>query len=768
VARGARVRFLFTVTIFVSAALLFTVEPMFARMALPAMGGSPAVWNTALVFYQAVLLLGYVYAHAISRLEPRRQAEFHAVVLLLPVLVLPIAAFGHGAPAGGANPIPWFLGLLVTAVGLPFFVVSTGGSLLQRWFARSGDDDAHDPYFLYAASNLGSFTGLLAYPLVVEPFMTLRGQSLGWSAGYAVLAMLTLACAWVALTGKRRALVLAPAIVGAGGGAGATPHEAPALAAVEAPAPVDATGGPDAARKLRWVAWAFVPSSFLLGATTHLTTDVGSLPLLWVMPLALYLLTFTVAFARRPLVPRPLLLRALPFVLTILTVALASRANEPCVFILGLDLVSLAVVGLLFHGLLADDRPDPRHLTSFFLWVAVGGVLGGVFNALVAPLVFHSVLEYPIVVALACLLMPPRGGGARQRANALDFLLPAALFAVTLAAIAIARGRGLGAVNLAIFVLFAWPAFAAFTFSARPLRFGLAVAAVLLAAQTTYLGSGRLVHEDRSFYGVNRVFATPGHKHLLMHGSTVHGLQWIDPARQGEPLSYYTRSGPFGQLFAMERARAAGRPLRVGLVGLGAGDLAAYAEPGDTWTAFEIDPTVDAIARDPRWFTFLRDSRAPIVTVLGDGRLSLARDKDARFDVLVLDAYSSDAVPVHLLTREALELYLARLAPGGVLAFHVSNRHLDLRPVVAALTKDAKLPCLLDDDLTITPEEYGAGRFPTRLLVAARDRADLGALAIDPRWVTPPLRHDLHLWTDDDSSILPLIVSNAAAATPAR
>lgn len=730
---------LFTATIFLSAALLFVVEPMFARMALPMLGGSPAVWNTALVFYQAMLLLGYSYAHVLSRLTARKQALFHSVVLLLPLLVLPISAARNGTPPGGENPIPWLLALLVTAVGLPFFVVSTGGSLLQRWFARTGHGSARDPYFLYAASNLGSLLGLLAYPFVIEPNLRLAIQSLSWSVGYIVLALLTLTCAWLALRpGSPRAAKPAPA--------------GPAHAVAPIPWP----------RRLRWVLWAFIPSSLLLGVTTHLTTDVGSMPLLWVIPLALYLTTFTIAFGRPYLVPRNLLLRAFSILVVVLSVSLAARANEPFAFILGLDLVFLTMAGLLFHGLLAEDRPDPSHLTGFYLWVAFGGVLGGLFNALVAPLIFTSVLEYPLVLVLACMVAPaitsPRAANQKPF-GPLDVVLPAIVGLLTLGAIFLVTKFRQADSRLVILLTFAWPAFFVFSFSRRPVRFGLGIAALLLAAQTFTVGGGKLLHEERSFFGVHRVIETAGGKHLLLHGSTFHGLQWIDPAKRDQPLSYYHREGPFGQVFA-ERAKAP-RPLFVGLVGLGAGALVAYARPGDHWTAYEIDPVVDRLARDPQWFTYIHDAPISLRTVLGDGRLSLAAEPGARYDVLVLDAYSSDAIPVHLLTGEAMRLYVSRLAPGGVLAFNLSNRHLDLRPVLAALARDQGLVCRLHDDLAVTPEQFVAGRFPARVAVVARTLADLGGIALDPRWVEPRIRPDLRLWTDDYSSLLPIYRTSA-------
>ena len=726
---------LFTATIFLSAALLFVVEPLFARMALPMLGGSPAVWNTALVFYQAVLLLGYLYAHVLTRLTPRKQALFHSVVLILPLLVLPISAMRAGAPPGGANPIPWLLALLLSAVGLPFFVLSTSGSILQRWFGRVGHGSSRDPYFLYAASNLGSMLGLLAYPFVIEPNLRLRMQSLGWSAGYIVVALLTLACAWLALK--------------PGTNEAAAPVVEPLAHAEDIPW----------RRRLRWVLWAFVPSSLLMGVTTHLTSDVGSFPLLWVMPLALYLLTFTIAFGRPQWVRRTLLLRAYALLVVLLAVALAARANEPFLFILALDLSFLVLSGLLFHGLLSDDRPDATHLTQFYLWIAVGGVLGGLFNALLAPLLFSSVLEYPLVVVLACMIAPAIPTGREPKPfGVLDVVLPVGVGALTFAAVTLVTKFGLGGARMVILLSFAWPAFLVLSFSRRPLRFGLGIAALLIAAQAFTVGGGKLLHEERSFFGVHRVIETQGGKHLLLHGSTFHGLQWIDPAKRDQPLSYYHREGPFGQVFA-ERA-AAQRPLKVGLVGLGAGALVAYARPGDQWTAYEIDPVVDRLARDPKWFTYIHDAPVELRTVLGDGRLSLAADTAQTYDVLVLDAYSSDAIPVHLLTREALRLYVARLAPGGVMAFNLSNRHLDLRPVVAALAKDQGLVCRLHDDLDVTAEQFVAGRFPARVAVVARTLADLGGIARDPRWIEPRTRAGLELWTDDYSSLLPIYSAN--------
>lgn len=728
---------LFAATIFLSAALLFVLEPMFARMVLPLLGGSPAVWNTTMVFYQATLLGGYVYAHAVSKLTVRRQITCQAAVLLLPAFVLPFGASRHGTPPGGENPIPWLLELLVLTVGPPFFAVSTSGPLLQRWFVRTGHGAARDPYFLYAASNLGSLLGLLGYPLVVEPQLTLLAQSRGWTVGYLTVAGLTLACAWFVMHSK------------------ATDPGPPPVRTETLPGP--AVGHADLARRLRWVFWAFVPSSLLLGVTTHLTSDVGSLPLLWVVPLSVYLLTFVVAFGWPRLAPRTAVARAMAIVVVLVTITLAMHANEPFAFILALDLVLLALVGLLLHGCLARDRPDATQVTEFYLWVGLGGVLGGVFNSLVAPAVFSSVVEYPLVLVLACMAMPPfseRRDAAGRLGRWLDFALPALLGGLASGSAALAGQIGLSDPRAVLLLTFGWTALLLFSFSRRPLRFGLGVAALLLVGRTFTAGGGTLLHEERSFFGIHRVIATPNGQHLLRHGSTFHGLQWIDPAKHDQPLAYYHRQGPFGRLFADRTSP--GRPLRVGLVGLGSGALVAYARAGDSWTAYEIDPVVDRLARDTRYFTYLAGAPVAVRTVLGDARLSLAADASERYNVLIIDAYSSDAVPVHLLTREAVDLYLKRLAPGGILAFHLSSRHLDLRPVIAAIAQESRLICRVRDDFGVTLDQYLAGRYPTRVAVVARTLDDLGGLARDPLWLEPVQGNGLRTWTDDYSSLLSL------------
>ena len=728
---------LYALTICASAALLFLVQPMFARMVLPLLGGSPAVWNTAMVFFQAALLAGYAYAHAgAAWLGVRRHAALHLVVLLLPLAVLPIAIPAGWTPPTQGNPSPWLLGLMAVAVGLPFFAVSATSPLLQRWFAATGHRQASDPYFLYAASNLGSMAALLAYPFLVEPHLRLAQQSRLWMWAYWLLVALIAACA--AMLWKT---------------------EGTSEQKIQTPkSKLQNRESLPAARRLRWVFLAFVPSSLMLGVTTYLSSDIAVVPLMWIVPLALYLLTFILAFARREWIPRLLLVRAFPMFVIALVLLYNLQAAEPIGGLIALHLLTFFVGELLCHGRLAADRPAPEHLTEFYLWLSVGGVLGGGFNALLAPVIFHSIVEYPLALVLAC--VAGLGLAASDTSAFRSAGLPAALRACVMPVI-----FGVVTTALVLFVertpyrtnpvvtglLFGVPALVCFLFSRQPLRFAVGVGALFVAGSFFQREKGSVLYAERSFFGVNRVMLDPtGQYHLLIHGVTLHGSQSLDPARRREALTYYHWSGPAGQVlqsYAHEPNR------RVAVVGLGAGSLAAYAQPGQSWTYYEIDPAVERVARNESFFTFLRDAAAAVRVVPGDARLSLAAEPEGKFDVMLLDAFSSDAIPVHLVTREALALYLRKLAPGGVLAFHISNLHLDLEPVFANLARDAGLAALIRDDTDVRPADYRNGKSPSIWLVMARAPADLALLARDSRWAIPRANAE-PVWTDDYSSLL--------------
>lgn len=729
---GFGVAALFTLTMFVSAALLFVVQPMFARMILPLLGGSPSVWNTAVVFYQVGLLGGYLYAHLTrTLLRPRQQALLHAAVILLPLLTLPIAVPAGWSPPTTANPIPWLLLLLTVAIGLPYFVVSTSSPLLQSWFARTDHPSAHDPYFLYAASNVGSMLSLLAYPFVIEPRLALLQQSRVWSIGYGLLVLLVLLCVLVVWRSSGDQAQTATARDQA-----ATAESAEQSAALSWP------------RRIRWALLSAVPSSLMISVTAYLSSNIAPFPLLWIVPLALFLLTFILVFAKRPPIPHWIMLRALPIVLTPLLICLAINAVDPLIVLFPLNLVTFFIATMVCHGELAADRPHARHLTEFYLWMSFGGALGGMLTALVAPVVFNSVLEYPIALVLLYLLLwrPSEQRGTAGR----DLLRALGVAGLSLVMLLILVQMGVGEGPLRLALVFGLPAMVAFSFSRRPLAYALALSALLVLGQTVDSNRRATEYAERSFFGINRVLSSPEYMKLV-HGTIVHGLQSTDPARRTEPLSYYHRTGPLGQVF--ERWNTAGSGGRVAVVGLGVGSAACYAQPQQEWTFYEIDPVVEQIARDERFFTYLRDCTPDAPVVLGDARLMLTKAPDAAYDMIILDAYSSDAIPTHLITREALALYKAKLAPGGLLLFHISNRYLTLAPVLATLAADAEMVAL-EQFNDATPEEQAQGKSPSQWVALAHQADDLALLSGDTRWKRLGSASAELLWTDDFLSIL--------------
>lgn len=773
---------LYAAALFLSAALLFWVQPLVAKMLLPLLGGTPAVWNTCMLFFQALLLAGYAYALAITRrLSPRAQRVVHLALLVAAGLSLPVAlpaSAAEGLPAGW-GPVGWLLLTLAASIGLPFFALSATAPLLQHWFSETRHARAADPYFLYAASNAGSLLALVAFPALAEPRLRLAGQGRLWAASYAALVLLIAACALLALRQRGR-----EATTDDGESARSSPRPG-ALARNDDLAPERQDAGSAQGigwlRRLRWALLAFAPSSLVLGVTTYITTDVAAVPLLWVLPLALYLLSFVVAFARggggRA---RTLSERLLPGAAILLTLVYLSGATEPAWFLALVHLVFLFVAALACHARLAADRPAADRLAEFYLILAAGGAAGGLFNALLAPLVFDSVVEYPLAVLLAVLLRArfgdakgaDEGAGVRaegaeeadaarqaeRRARALDFALPVVVGLGVAALTAFSLRLDISSVERLALALGVPLVLINHFFTRRPVRFALALGAVMAAAFLSTDAGANTLHAERNFYGVVRVIHDPVNDSLrLHHGSTIHGRQFADPARACDPLSYYHRRGPLGSLFEARAPRAAGETSgRVAAVGLGAGAVVAYSRPGEEWTFYEINPEVVRLARDTNAFTYLRDcARGPVRVVVGDARLRLREAADASYDLILLDAFSSDAVPAHLLTREALDLYLSKLAPGGLVAFHVSNRALDLHAVVGGLARDAGLAALAFDDNEYTTADRDEGKEPSHWIVAARRPEDLAPLASRPRWRPfPDPGRPLELWRDDFSNVI--------------
>jgi hypothetical protein len=733
---------------FVSSALLFLVEPMMAKMALPMLGGAPAVWNTCLVFFQATLLAGYLYAYAATKwLSRLAQIVLQIALAITPLIVLPLHIPIGWEPPAQSSPVLWVLGMLAVAVGLPFFLLSSSTPMLQRWFSQSGHKSASDPYFLYAASNAGSLTGLLAYPLLLEPTLRLSGQSYLWSYGYAVFLVLTITCGVLVWRTP-------PGIIAG--------HGAPS----EEDGKVDRAAG---RQRLRWIALAFVPSSLMMGVTTALTTDVPAIPLVWVLPLALYLLSFVLVFAKRPPFSHENLILRLPILLLFALFPILSEKNLGLVILFPLYLSVLFVAALVCHGEIAHSRPKVSRLAEFYLWISFGGVLGGIFNALLAPQIFSTVFEFPLVLIFAAYLLPaidqkpvPPAQAVKLRRN--DLLLPIALGLSMVAIILGLAHFGLQPNSTITVLFFGYSMVWCLSFAKRPMRFATGLVAIVAAGSLFGGLDGKLLLQERSFFGVLRISDNAaGNLRYFLHGAIIHGEQSLDPAKSREPLAYYTKSGPAGSILrAMEAKTSFGstgdlvKPAWA-VVGLGAGAMACYLQPGESLTFYEIDPAVQRIASDPQYFTYLSQCapRAPIV--IGDARLKLRDSADRSYDLIVLDAFSGDAIPMHLMTREALALYLRKLAPGGILAFHISNGHLKLAPIFGALARNAGLVCLNENDLSVSKAEIDTGKSPSEWLVMARSQADLGALATDPRWISVNVPSGTEIWTDDFSNLLHVI-----------
>lgn len=729
----------YSTTIFLNAALLFIIEPMVAKMILPFLGGSPAVWNTSLMFYQACFLAGYAYTHyGSSWLGARRHAFLHLLIAFGALSLLPVALPMQWLTAPTLNPVSLVLGVLAVSVGFPFLVLSAGAPLMQKWFAEGRHNAARDPYFLYAASNAGSMAGLLAYPLLLEPRLTLSEQNYLWFCGYVSLLILMSLCAWFffrslpASNAEVSAVVPDPSL---------RPSRGVYVTFV---------------RRLRWVVWSLVPSSLLLGVTSYVTTDVASAPLFWVVPLTAYLLSYVVAFARPVWATKSPLLRLQALMIIGVASTIFLSATQPAWFILPLHLTAFFVTSLVCHGQLAIDRPGTRYLTEFYLWISIGGVLGGMFNALIAPVMFTSVIEYPLVVAAGSFLRPGIGESDTRRSRRLDWLLPPALVAlIVLVTLALSDAQILPESNQRL--LICGVSAAVFTMLLhRPRRFGVAVSLLTLLALWYPGAAGRVLYVDRSFFGSYRVtLHGNGNRHVLFQGTTVHGAQNTQPESRLQPLTYFHRSGPAGQVLTLfANLRRSGH---VGIIGLGTGALACHGGAEQTYTFYEIDPMVEKIARNTRLFTYLRDCPPKTAVVIGDARLSLAKATDHGYELLILDAFSSDVIPTHLLTREALQLYLKKIAADGVLVAHISNRYMDLAPVLSRLAQNLGLVAYIQNDFDITPNDSAEGKSASRWIMLAHREKDVEHFLANQRWQRLDGGNAAELWTDDFTDLLKVI-----------
>jgi hypothetical protein len=758
----------YTATTFLSALLLFSIQPLFAKMVLPVLGGSPSVWAVAVFFFQAALLVGYCYAHfLIAKVPARTTGYIHLCVCAIALVCLPI-----GLPGGWSEPPPgqpylWQIGLFTMAIGLPFLAVAANAPLLQAWFARTGHPHASDPYFLYAASNLGSLIALLAYPFVLEPAFGLKALSGFWAIGFLLLIA---AIGGVFLLMLQRAAAI------------------DTVAAARKAAVADAAEPPTWADRLGWVGLALVPSALLTAFTTHVTTDVASAPLLWVLPLALYLLTFVLVFRDRLLIPRELLL-ALHLVAVGGALWVLSQTKHEGWMLTALTGVTVFFLSaMVAHRTLYEARPAARYLTEFYLWMALGGALGGLSAALIAPRMFSEVFEYPLLLALTMACRPGVFSVAAMRravgsaASLLGHVLPISASWKTPELTVKDKER----------LLMAWLLFAAgllviywvpwaipklgirvADWGTTPVVVGILVAilvldlpspprqllaALLVFCALTWLPSGvKRGDAQRSYFGVYRVQTSgDGQYHTLIHGTTLHGAQRIrndldELVHDTKPATYYYPGSPMAQTIAIVRERVGEGKGRYGVTGLGAGSLACHSKPGESWRFFEIDPVVIGIASNPNHFTFLQSCQPKPDIVIGDARLTMAKEQNESFDLIIVDAFSSDAVPVHLMTAEAIRLYLDKVKENGIALLHISNRYLDLDSVLGATIKavPGAYGLIISDD---TADGSYAQSTSTVALFAKSEEA------LEPfRKLETVVELDsagLRPWTDDYSDIL--------------
>ncbi|HKY42735.1 MAG TPA: fused MFS/spermidine synthase [Pyrinomonadaceae bacterium] len=698
-----------------------------AKMLLPRLGGTPAVWTSCMLFFQVLLLAGYSYVtFTTAWMGIRKQAVLHSLIVLVSCLYLPLSFIGNlGSPSEGSNPALWLFAYLLTAIGLPVFLISTTSPLLQKWFTRTSHASANDPYFLFAVSNGGSLLALLSYPLVLEPTLSLSRQNRIWVVMYVAFLLLSLGCVLVLWKSSRHEQV--------------------------DPAPRDDVTAPiSLKRRLYWILLAFIPSSLLFGVTTYVTTEIAPTPLLWTIPLALYLVTFILAFAGKSVMSDHLASYALATLALLLTVVIAVNATEPTAAIVLLHLFFFFVAALICHNKLAGDRPDAARLAEFYLCVAIGGMFGGLFNSLIAPTTFNTIIEYPLVIVLACLVGRRDNSEVRSSRDRLfDFVLPVGVGLLTVGlALLVDQYHVSSAVGIGI--VFGIPLVVInHRFRNRPVRFALALGAVMLGSIVYAETQERTLHVERNFFGTLSVRVNQATR-ILVHGNTIHGRQFIDPNRQREPLSYFHGDGPLGQIFEAFNSNAFSR--NVAIVGLGTGSMACYAQPEQHWTFYEINPAVISIAQNTEYFTYLEKCAVgPTQIVLGDARLQLQNAPDQHYGLIVLDAFNSDAIPVHLMTQEAITLYTSKLAIGGMLAFHISNRSLRLETVLADLAKRNKAMILgfADDE-----HDPVSGKDPSEWVVMAQHSPAFDALAQNPRWRWLEGQSESHAWTDDFSNIL--------------
>lgn len=723
----------FSLSLFLSAFLLFSIQPYFSKLVLPKFGGSPAVWSVAIVFFQGALLLGYTYAHALTKwTNTGLTIVIHGIVAVIAFLFLPITISSIMGDPPAEGQALWLFGLFAISVGIPFFAVSANAPLLQAWFARTGHPHAADPYFLYGSSNIGSFSSLILYIIAIEPSFTLPQQGQLWMYGFVLLSIMIIFCGFLCLNPKGSPQTI-------------TQENGEALSK-EVIRPKSILG---------WIILAALPSGLLVSVTAHISVDVASAPFLWVIPLALFLLTFVVAFRQKPLVSADTLSRYLPFVIAATITSAFMTALMPIWATLILHLSAFFYITLYCHLLLFGRRPAATNLTAFYLWMSFGGFLGGCFTSLLAPAIFDWVLEYPLLL-LAVLILKFKNQTIDQQElkKAAISGLVISLIYVGLVLSSLLPHLQTHSINFGVAVIaFSIAFFAQFKSTSFAVIFAtLGMSAVLLAEQ--YQTD---VFVGRSFFGIVKVHqSSEGPFRLMAHGTTIHGAMSTDPKEQSQtptPLTYYHSSGGLAASLDAIQERNGGQIEEGAIIGLGTGSMSCHTKPGEKWTIFEIDDLVVKMAKDPSKFRFLSECTPDVDIILGDARLTLADHPDHSLDYLLVDAFSSDSIPVHLMTQEALRLYFSKVKSDGIVTMHISNRHMDLTEAISATAKAEGL--VIRHSQITPPEELAENPYinASSVVILTRKEANFGKILDDERWTTPdPGR--TRPWTDDYSNVL--------------
>jgi len=721
---------IFCATIFLSATLLFSVQPLIAKIVLPLLGGSSGVWNTAMVFFQALLLGGYIYAWALSKWLPLRfQIPVHATITALGFAFLPLAVSQSWVPSAGAMPTFSILLLFLMSVGMPFFALSANAPLLQRWFSTTDHKDAGDPYWLYAFSNVGSLLILCAYPFVIEPHLALKTQTHLWMYGYWGLAAFILMAGFSAMRRMNSNSHIQTDKV--------TPSTSLTLR-----------------EALMWIGLAFIPSSLMLGVTTFVTNSIAAVPFLWIAPLALYLLTFVIVFARRPIVTSSRLAKYNPFI--VIAALLSCMAFTPKIVAIPVLIAAVFLISLYMHAYLVETRPEASRLTQFYIFMSLGGVLGGVFNALVAPVLFTGIAEFSLILLVSGLVLTSGQSFKLPRLTQLNHAILYVLLSLCVAAVLLKFGVP---AILALALIFVGVFAAISKLEPRwSLRLLLTSAVAMFMLQGPWSGTD-YVFKDRSFYSTLKIKSVgqgDDELHKFIHGDTVHNVQLRAPHLQAVPLSYYAFGNSFDK--AVIAARSDRENLSAAVIGLGAGAMACQEQVGETWTYFEIDPVVVDMAKNPEFFSYLSECAPNSDIRIGDARLTIQDLPDQSQDIVIIDAFTSNVIPAHLVTREAMKIYRSKLALGGVMFFHTSNRLMDVSSVVAVTAQAEGLShrLIYMKDFADHPH---AEHINGSLGLLVGDEARLKEITRDPAWghIKPAPR--VEPWTDDYASVFQALMA---------